>query len=42
VSITPAECKAAHKLLGWSNVMLAVEAGVDQSTILNFEIGKSR
>jgi transcriptional regulator with XRE-family HTH domain len=42
VSITPAECKAARKLLGWSQMALALEASVDQSTVWKFETGKSQ
>jgi DNA-binding XRE family transcriptional regulator len=40
--ITGAQVRAARKLLSWSHVMLALEAGVDQSTVTNFETGKSR
>jgi ribosome-binding protein aMBF1 (putative translation factor) len=40
--ITGEQVKAARKLLGWSHVMLALEASVDQSTVMKFETGKSR
>jgi transcriptional regulator with XRE-family HTH domain len=37
VSITPAECKAARKLLGWSQPKLAEMLFVDESAISAFE-----
>jgi transcriptional regulator with XRE-family HTH domain len=37
--ITAAQMKAARALLGWSDVKLAHEAGLDPSTIINFELG---
>jgi transcriptional regulator with XRE-family HTH domain len=40
--ITGELVKAARKLLGWSQMTLALEAGVDQSTIAKFERGESR
>jgi transcriptional regulator with XRE-family HTH domain len=38
--ITGEQVKAARKLLGWSQLALALEAGVTQGTIANFETGK--
>jgi len=40
--ITADRVRAARKLLRWSQMTLALEAGLDQSTIVNFETGKSR
>jgi transcriptional regulator with XRE-family HTH domain len=40
--ITGEQVRAARKLLGWSQMTLALEASVDQSTVLKFETGKSR
>jgi transcriptional regulator with XRE-family HTH domain len=40
--ITGDQVKAARKLLGWSQLALALEASVTQGTIANFETGKSR
>jgi transcriptional regulator with XRE-family HTH domain len=40
--ITGEQVKAARKLLGWSQLTLALEARVDQSTVTKFEAGKSR
>jgi transcriptional regulator with XRE-family HTH domain len=37
--ITGEQMKAARALLGWSDVKLAREAGLDLSTIINFEFG---
>ena len=37
--ITVAQMKAARTLLGWSDVKLAHEAGLDPSTVINFELG---
>jgi hypothetical protein len=40
VSITPAECKGARALLGWSRTRLAARADdVSESTIRTFEDG---
>jgi transcriptional regulator with XRE-family HTH domain len=39
VSITPAECKAARKLLGWSQARLAGQSGVQNSAMSKFEMG---
>jgi transcriptional regulator with XRE-family HTH domain len=38
--ITVPQIKAARKLLGWSQVRLALEAGVAQRTIGDYERGK--
>jgi transcriptional regulator with XRE-family HTH domain len=40
--ITGEQVKAARKLLGWSQMTLALEASLDQSTIAKFERGESR
>ena len=40
--ITGEQVKAARKLLGWSQMTLALEASFDQSTVAKFETGKSR
>jgi ribosome-binding protein aMBF1 (putative translation factor) len=37
VSITPAECKAARKLVGWSQRDLATKLLLDKSAIRKFE-----
>ena len=40
--ITPAQCKAARELLGWSWTQLARASGALQSTILVFELGTAK
>jgi transcriptional regulator with XRE-family HTH domain len=40
--ITGEQIKAARKLLGWSQMTLALEANIEQSTVANFETGKTR
>jgi transcriptional regulator with XRE-family HTH domain len=40
--ITGEQVRDARKLLGWSQMTLALEASVDQSTVVKFETGKSR
>jgi transcriptional regulator with XRE-family HTH domain len=42
MSITPEQVKSARKLLRWSQMGLALMAGVNQNTVANFEIGRSR
>jgi transcriptional regulator with XRE-family HTH domain len=39
--MTPAQCRAARALLGWSQSKLAATSGVAVSTIRNFERGHS-
>jgi transcriptional regulator with XRE-family HTH domain len=40
--ITGEQIKTARKLLGWSQMTLALEASVAQSTVAKFERGESR
>jgi transcriptional regulator with XRE-family HTH domain len=40
--ITGERFKAARKLLGWSQMTLAIEAGITQGTVTNFKAGKFR
>jgi transcriptional regulator with XRE-family HTH domain len=40
--ITGEQVKAARKLLGWSQMTLAFEAGINQTTVAKFERGESR
>jgi transcriptional regulator with XRE-family HTH domain len=40
--ITGEQIKAARKLLGWSQMTLALEASVATSTVTNFERGEKR
>jgi ribosome-binding protein aMBF1 (putative translation factor) len=41
VSITPAECKAARELIGWSRTRLTARADdISESTIRTFEGGR--
>jgi ribosome-binding protein aMBF1 (putative translation factor) len=40
--ITGEQVKAARKLLGWSQMTLALEARVDPTTVAKFERGESR
>jgi hypothetical protein len=37
VTISPAQCKAARRLLGWSTKRLAERAGIGRSTVWVFE-----
>jgi transcriptional regulator with XRE-family HTH domain len=37
--MTPAQCKAARILLGWSQTELAQHAGVGGSSVADFELG---
>jgi transcriptional regulator with XRE-family HTH domain len=39
LAMTPAQCKAARALLGWSQTELAQNAGVGRSTVTEFELG---
>jgi transcriptional regulator with XRE-family HTH domain len=38
--ITPEQCRAGRKLLGWNGLKLAQAAGVDPITLIRFETGK--
>jgi DNA-binding XRE family transcriptional regulator len=40
--ITAEQIKAGRKLLGWSQMKLALEAGLAQTTIVSLESGKKR
>jgi transcriptional regulator with XRE-family HTH domain len=37
--MTPAQCKAARALLGWSQTRLAEAAGLGRSTVTDLELG---
>ena len=36
--MTPAQCKTARSLLGWSQTELAQNAGVGKNTVTDFEL----
>lgn len=38
--ISPAQCRAARALIGWSQDHLATTASVSKATIANFEAGR--
>ena len=40
LSISPAQCRAARSLIGWSQDKLAEASKVAKATIANFEAGK--
>lgn len=40
LSISPAQCRAARSLIGWSQDKLSEESKVAKATIANFEAGK--
>jgi transcriptional regulator with XRE-family HTH domain len=40
MGISPAQCRAARALLGWSQDQLSVASKVAKATIANFEAGK--
>jgi transcriptional regulator with XRE-family HTH domain len=40
MDFTPAQCRAARALIGWSQDQLAVASKVAKATIANFELGK--
>ena len=40
MTISPAQCRAARALLGWSQDQLSVASKVAKATIANFEAGK--
>ena len=39
--MTPAQCRAARALLGWSGRELAATAEVNKQTVVRFEAGES-
>lgn len=40
MGISPAQCRAARSLLGWSQDQLSTSSKVAKATIANFEAGK--
>ncbi|MBX9457105.1 MAG: helix-turn-helix domain-containing protein [Rhizobium sp.] len=40
MAISPAQCRAARSLIGWSQDKLAAASKVAKATIANFEAGK--
>ncbi|BAV45835.1 XRE family transcriptional regulator [Mesorhizobium loti] len=40
MSVSPAQCRAARALIGWSQDQLAAASKVAKATIANFEAGK--
>lgn len=38
--LTPAQCRAARALLGWTQATLADRAGVARRTVAHFEVGR--
>lgn len=38
--VSPAQCRAARALLGWSQATLADQAGVARRTVAHFEVGR--
>lgn len=38
--LTPAQCRAARALLGWTQATLAVRAGIARRTVAHFEVGR--
>ncbi|MER8860595.1 helix-turn-helix domain-containing protein [Mesorhizobium sp. M0757] len=40
MTISPAQCRAARALVGWSQEQLAAASKVAKTTIANFEAGK--
>lgn len=40
LTISPAQCRAARSLIGWSQDRLSEESKVAKATIANFEAGK--
>lgn len=41
MAITPAQCRAAKGLLGWTQEMLSTKADVAHKTINQFELGRA-
>jgi DNA-binding XRE family transcriptional regulator len=38
--VSSAQCRAARALLGWTQAMLANQAGVARKTVAHFEVGR--
>lgn len=38
--LTPAQCRAARALLGWTQATLADRAGIARRTVAHFEVGR--
>lgn len=38
--LTPAQCRAARALLGWTQAGLADKAGIARRTVAHFEVGR--
>jgi DNA-binding XRE family transcriptional regulator len=41
-TLSPRQCRAARAWLGWTQRDLAKKAGIDQYTVMNFEMGRAK